>query len=79
MKFPIDAPRKRVIRALEILGFVIVRDREHVSMVRQNPDGSRTPLTLPGHPTLKSSTLHTMLRQSKISREEFLDAYERAW
>lgn len=78
MKFPIDAPHRRVVHALELLGFVMVRDREHISMVRKNPDGSHTPLTLPGHTTIKSSTLRTILRQSKISRDDFLRAYERA-
>ena len=78
MKFPVDAPRRRVIRALESLGFRIVRDREHVSMVRENADGSHTPLTLPRHDTIKSSTLRMILNQSRIDRDEFLEAYEKA-
>ena len=55
-KFPIDASKTRVLRALLILGFVIVREREHISMVRLNADGSKTPLTLPNHARLKGST-----------------------
>ncbi len=77
-KFPIDAPRERVVRALKALGFALVREGNHVAMVRENADGTRTPLTMPGHRRIKGSTLRNMLRQSKIPRNEFLRAYERA-
>jgi len=46
LKFPVDAPKRKVVKALEILGFRTVREKEHISMVRENPDGSRTPLTM---------------------------------
>lgn len=49
----------------------------HISMVRENPDGSKTPLTMPNHERIKGSTLRVICRQSRISREEFLKAYER--
>ena len=47
-------------------------------MVRDNADGSTTPLTLPNHPKLKASTLRTICTQAGIAREEFLDAYDRS-
>jgi predicted RNA binding protein YcfA (HicA-like mRNA interferase family) len=75
-KFPVDAPKKRVVRTLESLGFKIVREREHIAMIRDNDDGSRTPLTLPNHSIVKGSTLRTICTQAGISREEFLKAYE---
>ena len=74
-KFPVDAPKRRVVRALEILGFRLVRKKEHIAMIRENPDGTKTPLTMPGHPKIKSSTLRTICTKAGISREDFLRAY----
>jgi predicted RNA binding protein YcfA (HicA-like mRNA interferase family) len=76
-KFPVDAPKSRVIRSLEILGFKLMREREHLSLLRFNPDGSKTPLTIPNHPYIKSSTLRTICTQAGISREDFLAAYDK--
>ena len=46
-------------------------------MVRQNPDGSPTPLTMPDHKRLKSSTLRTICNQAGIPRNDFLNAYQK--
>jgi predicted RNA binding protein YcfA (HicA-like mRNA interferase family) len=77
-KFPADAPKKRVVKALELLGFRLVREREHISMLRLNADGTQTPLTMPNHPRIKGSTLRTICTQAGISRDEFLQAYARS-
>ena len=48
-KFPVDAPIRKIMSTLERLGFPVVREGNHIAMVRENPDGTRTPLTMPNH------------------------------
>jgi hypothetical protein len=33
--FPADAPKRKVMRCLESLGFRLVREREHIAMIRE--------------------------------------------
>jgi len=76
-KFPTDAAIADVIKALERLGFRLVREGNHLALIRENPDGSKTPLTIPNHRKIKGSTLRTILTQSRISRDEFLAIYKK--
>ena len=76
MNFPHDVPLTRVLKTLELLDFQVVRSGNHISMERQNPDGTKTPLTMPGHPKIKGSTLRMICTQAGITRDDFLSAYE---
>ncbi len=76
MKFPHDGPIQSVIKYLESMGFHGVRSGNHISMERQNPDGPKTPLTMPNHNEIKGSTLRMICTQARITREDFIQAYE---
>ena len=73
--FPIDAPISKVMKALNLLGFGVVRTGNHIAMQRSNPDGTVTPLTIPNHRVIKQGTLAAICRQSGISRNNFMNAY----
>jgi predicted RNA binding protein YcfA (HicA-like mRNA interferase family) len=73
-KIPVDAPKAKVIKALGMLGFRLVRDERHLALLRENADGSRTPMTIPNHPRIKGSTLRRACTQAGISRDDFLKA-----
>jgi predicted RNA binding protein YcfA (HicA-like mRNA interferase family) len=77
-RFPVDAPKRKVISALGLLGFRVVREAAHVAMIRENPDGTRTTLTMPNHRRIKGSTLRAICTQAAIHRDDFLNAYEEA-
>jgi hypothetical protein len=78
LKFPVDAPKQKVVKSFMLLGFEMIRVREHIAMKRLNSDGTNTPLTMPNHPRIKASTLRTICTQAGISKDDFLNAYEKS-
>ena len=65
---------QETVRALEKIGFVRVRQRgSHVILKRKSTQGE-TGCVVPLHKELAIGTLSGILRQAKISVEEFLEA-----
>jgi hypothetical protein len=56
-KFPVGVPRHKVIATFELLDFQLAKEGTHIAMLRENSDGTRTPLTMPNHRRIKGSTL----------------------
>jgi len=65
---------REIIRALEQLGFVQVRQRgSHVVMKKSIPEGSiGCVVPLPGEVAL--GTLRSILKQARVSVDEFMEA-----
>jgi predicted RNA binding protein YcfA (HicA-like mRNA interferase family) len=70
MKLPRDVSGEQAVRALQRLGFVVVRQRgSHVRLTR-----GALHVTLPMHGNIAPGTLHSILRQAGVSVEEFVEA-----
>jgi hypothetical protein len=61
-KLPVDAPREWVLKAFQRLGFELVWEGNHMAWQ--------------DHRLIKGFSLRLILRQSAISREDFLAVYE---
>jgi predicted RNA binding protein YcfA (HicA-like mRNA interferase family) len=65
---------REIIRALERLGFVQARQRgSHVVMKKSTPEGS-IGCVVPLHDEVAIGTLRSILKQAKVSPDEFVKA-----
>jgi predicted RNA binding protein YcfA (HicA-like mRNA interferase family) len=65
---------KEIIRALEKLGFAQTRQRgSHVVMKKSTPEGN-VGCVVPLHGEVAVGTLQSILKQAKVSAEEFIKA-----
>jgi predicted RNA binding protein YcfA (HicA-like mRNA interferase family) len=65
-----DVPVRKVLRALESVGFVHKRTSGSHAVLR-HPDGRVA--IVPQHGTIKRGTLSSILRQAGLTASEFLD------
>ena len=68
-KLPVLSADK-VVKALKKAGFKIVRQSgSHIHLWNED---SRTLVTVPNHPELAKGTLTSIIKQSKMDRDDFL-------
>lgn len=73
-KVPRDADARRVIKALEKLGFHVAGvSGSHYKMVHED-DPART-VVVPFHGKLKTGTLGAVLKAAKVTVEQFLKVF----
>ncbi|QQR54799.1 type II toxin-antitoxin system HicA family toxin [Candidatus Peregrinibacteria bacterium] len=68
---------KEVIKILGRLGFVYVRQKGSHVVLKKVEGKQEFGCVVPMHKELATGTLHGILRQAKVSVEEFLAVYER--
>jgi len=59
-----------LIRVLEKVGYVRVRQKGSHVRLRHSTEPQRRPLTVPLHKTLKRGLLHRLLRDARVSEEQ---------
>ena len=58
-----------VIRTLERLGFIVLRQKGSHIILRRGPTGC----VVPNHREIKTGTLSGILKQASVSAEEFIE------
>lgn len=61
-----------VIRALETIGYRVVRQRGSHFRLRDSLEQSHRPLTVPNHKVLKPGLLRSIIRDANLTVEEFV-------
>jgi len=64
---------RQVIRALERIGYYVVRQRGSHIRLRDETNPEHLPLTVPDHKTVKPGLLRKILRDASLSVDEFID------
>ena len=70
-KLPVVSGRQ-VVRALERVGYRVVRQRGSHIRLRDKSDPNHLPVTVPDHRALKPGLLRQILRDANLTVEEFV-------
>ncbi|MFI4860549.1 MAG: type II toxin-antitoxin system HicA family toxin [Phycisphaerales bacterium JB063] len=62
-----------LVRALESIGYVVIRQRGSHLRLRHPNNDHRKPTTVPLHKTLKRGTLNSILKDAGLSVDECID------
>lgn len=71
-RLPVTSGR-RVVAALERIGYIVVRQRGSHIRMRHPSEARRRPVTVPDHRTLKTGTLHAILRDAQLGVDELIE------
>jgi predicted RNA binding protein YcfA (HicA-like mRNA interferase family) len=74
---PEISPKERVIKALEELGYRIVRQGTHIALSYYTASGVQFPLTIPDQMAYNASTIRAILSRAGISKQDYLTAYQK--
>ncbi len=73
-KLPRDADPRKVLRALERLGFVVdYVSGSHYVVIHQKDSSRRS--TIPFHGKVRTGTLRAILKEVRVTLEEFLKSF----
>jgi predicted RNA binding protein YcfA (HicA-like mRNA interferase family) len=70
-KLPVVSGRQ-VVRALERVGYRVVRQKGSHIRLRDESDPNHLPVTVPDHRTLKPGLLRRILRDANLTVDEFI-------